>query len=100
MVGVFAADLEFLSRFLGHQGASFRYLSMFCLAYKVKLGKVFANNDGRTMLEEGTLVMLKEGEQRYEETMCKIIPSEREKEREKKYKGVYSQYRGHSNHRY
>ena len=39
--GIFTGDLEFLSHFLGHQGASARWLCMFCLARQNELHTAF-----------------------------------------------------------
>ena len=41
LIGIFTADLEFLSKFLGHQGASAKFMCMFCLACKSDVESAF-----------------------------------------------------------
>ena len=41
LAGVFTGDLDFLLNFLGQQGASAKWLCMFCLASKDKLADTF-----------------------------------------------------------
>ena len=81
MVGMFTADLEFLSKFLGHQGASAKYLCMFCLACKHQLKNVFLHPDERTSFEKRTFSMLTEDGKRYNEMMSKYTEKEKEKNR-------------------
>ena len=57
MVGWFTADLEFLSRFLGHKGDCAKYLCMFCLAHKLQLKTVFETAGERTIFEKRTFSM-------------------------------------------
>ena len=47
LIGVFTADIEFLAKFVGHQGASARFMCLFCLAIKSKCADVFLN-DGKS----------------------------------------------------
>ena len=41
LAGIFTGDLDFLANFLGHQGASARWLCMFCLARNSELHRAF-----------------------------------------------------------
>ena len=41
LAGIFTGDLDFLANFLGHQGASARWLCMFCLARQSELHRAF-----------------------------------------------------------
>ena len=41
LAGIFTADLDFLAKLLGHQGASAKWLCMFCLAMQEKLKDTF-----------------------------------------------------------
>ena len=78
MVGVFTADLEFLSRFLGHQAKNAKFY----------LEKVFLSKGVHTIcVFKRTVAMLKEDGQRYEEMMGKNIESKRDKQRAETTKG-------------
>mmetsp|Transcript_32260 Transcript_32260/g.55046 ORF Transcript_32260/g.55046 Transcript_32260/m.55046 type:complete len:161 (+) Transcript_32260:467-949(+) len=55
MVGMFTADLEFLSKFLGHQGACARYLCMFCQIVKAQCKEVFADPSKPAVVPKRTL---------------------------------------------
>ena len=52
VIGMFTADLEFLSKFLGHQGASSKYFCMFCTAVKKQCEEVFHNAGKETNIEQ------------------------------------------------
>ena len=43
VAGVFTADLDFLAKFLGHQGASATWLCVFCLAMHAQLKITFTS---------------------------------------------------------
>ena len=60
MVSVFAADLELLSKFVGHQGASAKFLCMFCDAIKLRIRLVFVNQGIRTSFNKRTLAKIQE----------------------------------------
>ena len=81
LAGVFTANLEFLSKFLGHQGASAKFLCMLCLATKARLKLVFDNAGERTPFEKRTSeTMIADGKV-YDEMMNGLSISQRKKKR-------------------
>ena len=70
LAGVFVNDLEFVSMFLGHQGASARYMCMFCLATK-NLVKEGFRGAGCTAVKRTIEQMFKWGKD-YEEQMTAL----------------------------
>ena len=81
MVGVFTADLEFLSKFLGHQGASARYLCMMCLIVKAQVEASFRSPEIIALPEKRTLEKLKNGGKKYNEMMRGLDEEARSKKR-------------------
>ena len=61
IAGLFTGDLDFYAKFLGHQGASARWLCMFCLAMQDKLKDVFISGGLSSQFEKRTMDSMKEG---------------------------------------
>mmetsp|Transcript_11461 Transcript_11461/g.19847 ORF Transcript_11461/g.19847 Transcript_11461/m.19847 type:complete len:190 (+) Transcript_11461:644-1213(+) len=87
MVGMFTADLEFLSKFLGHQGACARFLCMFCLIVKAQCKQVFDDPDNPAVVPKRTLEMIKENAKTYNDIMSKYNEEEKERLRPEVTKG-------------
>ena len=82
LAAVFTADLEFLSKFLGHQGASAKFLCMFCLAIKQRLPEVFQLRGLRSeRFRQRSIEMLLADAAKYEEMMSKLTDSDKKKAR-------------------
>ena len=58
LAGVFTGDLDFLSNFLGHQGASSKWLCIYCLASQDRLDET-SREKRRDFLREGGVILLK-----------------------------------------
>ena len=66
--GIFINDLDFVSKFLGHQGASAKFLCMFCLATKETIKNSFRIIGLST--DERTIEMMFECGKKYDELMA------------------------------
>jgi len=75
MVGTFTADLEFLSKFLGHQGASARYLCMFCKIVKAQCKEVFEDPNKPAKVDKRTIEMITANAKTYKSMMSKLTAS-------------------------
>ena len=59
IAGVFTGDLDFYAKFLGHQGASAKWLCMFCLAMQDQLKDVFISGGTAARFQKCTIESIK-----------------------------------------
>jgi len=76
MASVFTCDLDFLSKFLGHQGASSKWLCIFCLAITEKLADIFHTGGVVPRYERRTLESFKQNYQVYVENFLNLPKNE------------------------
>ena len=84
LAGVFTADLDFLSKFLGHQGASARWLCMFCLAMQSQLKDTFVNGETGPRFAKRDMEHIREMYGKYQERFENLPSNMQTKERRKK----------------
>ena len=81
IAGIFTADLDFLSKFFGHQGASSRWLCMLCLAMQSKLEDTFTLAGNAPRFHKRTFESITVDTERYVKDFSSLPTNEQTKEK-------------------